>query len=948
VKNLRDCSRPFSFGENLSPVFVGARSAAAVVAAAAMFVIASLPAATSARADAKDDDLQEIVVTGSLIPRIKQETSTPLLVITAEDIQNKGFADVADALQHMSFATGSIQGGGYSGGFTQGAKTLSLFGLSESYTKFLIDGRPIADYPALYNGTDNFVSIEGIPTVLVDHIDILPGGQSSIYGSDAIAGVVNIVMKKTLDGPSADVRLGATSKGGNDEKRFSLADGFQLGGLNVVVGGQYENLTPIWGYQRGLTSQYYAGGASPQTAERDWLAVGYYGQPNGDLYYQEDPANCANVASQFYGTVGLRTRADRGQYCGTYSSGYYTIGNGTEETQAYLHLDYAFNDDWKAFSDVMLDHDVSRFSTGTNLWSTSDDSASPYTYIEDPAVTTGDYINTQRIFSPEEAGGLGNTIDKNTLGGIRATVGVTGTLWSNWTLAADMTYTQNKLTERTQLAFETPINNFFSSIYGPNLGYDPNLGANLYNVNWSQFYQPLTPAQYNSFSGTATSYSRTEESLARLEVLNPKLFALPGGDAGIAVVFDGGDQGWVYAPDPNYLDGGTYLYTATSGSGHRSRYSGTSELKLPIVKMLTVDASWRYDNYNVAGAKVDKATYNIGVEFRPIEKQLLIRGRYGTAFKAPTLADEYQGTSGFYTTVNDYYLCTKEGYTTATLSSCPYAGESVFGTTSGNTRLKPITADVYDLGVAWSPTDQSAFTVDVLHWKISDEVTEQNSQLVVSTDSSCLLGQLDINSPTCAAALSQVQRNAQGNITAISTPKINQSLETLEVLNVGLDYKIPTNGAGEFMVEAQYTDVLKHSMVMYPGDPSIDLLTNPFYSTEFKTKENVSLTWTYAKFSTTGYVEHYGQTPNYAAQQTALGYDVPYGGTVGTWTLVSWSAKYKVLPGLEIYGNIDNLFNTMPPHDDSTPGINNQPYNSLDYNPYGRSFYIGASYKLGK
>jgi outer membrane receptor protein involved in Fe transport len=964
VKTPRDVSRRFSISEIFPEAFSGAATPAGVLIAALMVLTTSIPGANRAQAaDAadtpatttnsnsttkdKNDDLEEIVVTGSLIPRIKQETSTPLLVITSEDIQNKGFADVADALQHMSFATGSIQGGGFSGGFTQGAKTLSLFGLSESYTKFLIDGRPIADYPALYNGTDNFVSIEGIPTVLVDHIDILPGGQSSIYGSDAIAGVVNIVMKKTLDGPSADVRIGATSHGGDNEKRFSLADGFQAGGLNVVVGGQYENVTPIWGYQRGLTSQYYADGASPQTAERDWLAVGYYGQPNGDLYYQEDPADCANVASQFYGTVALRTRADRGQYCGTYSAGYYTIANGTEETQGYLHLDYAFNGDWKAFSDVMLDHDVTRFSTGTNFWSTADDSSSPYTYIEDPAVTTTDYINTQRIFSPEEAGGLGNTIDKNTLAGIRATVGITGTLWSDWTLAADMTYTENKLTERTQLAFEQPINNFFSSIYGPNQGFDPNLGANLYNINWSQFYQPVTPAQYNSFSGTATSYSRTEESLARLEILNAKLFPLPGGNAGLAVVLDGGDQGWVYAPDPAYLDGGTYLYTATSGSGHRSRYSGTTEIKLPIVQMLTVDASGRYDNYNVAGSNVDKATYNIGVEFRPV-RQLLIRGRYGTAFKAPTLADEYQGTSGFYTSVNDYYLCTKEGYTNATLSNCPQAGESVFGTTSGNTRLKPITADVSDIGLAWSPTDRSAFTVDVLHWKISNEVTEQNSQLVVSTDSSCLLGQLDVTSPTCVAALSQVQRNSQGEITSISTPKVNQALETLSVLNVGLEYKIPTNGFGEFVLEGQYTDILKHTMIMYPGDPTIDLLTNPFYSTEFKSKENISVTWNYAKLSTTLYVEHYGQSPNYAAQQTALGYDVPFGGTLGTWTLVSLSAKYNVIPGLQVYANIDNLFNTMPPHDDSTPGTVNQPYNSLNYNPYGRSFYVGASYKFGK
>jgi len=847
----------------------------------------------------------------------------------------------------MNFATGSIQGGGFSGGFTQGAKSLSLFGLSESYTKFLIDGRPISDYPALYNGTDNFVSIEGIPTVLVDHIDILPGGQSSIYGSDAIAGVVNIVMKKSLDGPIADVRLGATSKGGDNEKRFALGDGFQVGGLNVVVGGQYENATPIWGYQRGLTSQYYAGGSSPQTAERDWLVSGLLGQPNGDLYYQEDPANCANVASQYYGTVGLRTRGDRGQYCGTYSSGYYTIANGTEETQGYLHVDYAFNDDWKVFSDVMLDHDVTTFSTGTSFWSSADDSSSPYYYIEDPSVTTTDYLNTQRIFSPQEAGGLGNTIDKNTLAGIRSTVGVTGNLWADWSLAADFTYTENKLTERTALAFEAPINNFFSSIYGPSTGFDPNLGASTYNVNWSQFYQPITPAQYASFTGQATSYSRTEESLARLELLNSKLFALPGGNAGLALVFDGGDQGWDYAPDPRFLNGGTYLYTATSGSGHRSRYAGTTELKLPFFKMLTVDASARYDAYNVAGSTVDKATYNIGVEFRPLE-QLLIRGRYGTAFKAPTLADEYQGTSGFYTSVNDYYLCTKQGYVGSNFSNCPYANFSVFGTTAGNTKLKPITADVSDIGVAWSPTDRSAITVDFLHWKISNEVTEQSSSLLVNTDSSCLLGEIPITSPTCVAALAQVQRDSNGVITSISTPKINQALETLNVLNVGLDFKIPTNGAGDFVIGGGYTDILKHTMIMYPGDPSIDLLANPFYSTEFKTKENISLTWNYAKFGTTAYVEHYGATPNYAAQQTSEGYAAPFGGTLGTWTLVNWSARYTILPGLQVYANVDNLFNTMPPPDSSTPGTNNQPYNSLNYNPYGRSFYLGASYKLGK
>src|SRR5665213_4402467 len=100
---------------------------------------------------AKSDDLQEIVVTGSLIPQSKSETFTPVSVISAEDIQVKGFTSVADALQHASFSTGAVEGPQYNGGFTPGAQTLSLFGLSPSYTKYQIDGRPIADYPALYN-----------------------------------------------------------------------------------------------------------------------------------------------------------------------------------------------------------------------------------------------------------------------------------------------------------------------------------------------------------------------------------------------------------------------------------------------------------------------------------------------------------------------------------------------------------------------------------------------------------------------------------------------------------------------------------------------------------------------------------------------------------------------------------------------------------------------------
>ena len=206
---------------------------------------------------------------------------------------------------------------------------------------------------------------------------------------------------------------------------------------------------------------------------------------------------------------------------------------------------------------------------------------------------------------------------------------------------------------------------FYASIFGPNLGPDPNFGAPQYQPNYAAFYKPITPAQYASFTGYATSYSRTEDSLARAQVTNGSLFTFPGAKPASPWWLEGGGQGWDYAPDPRYFDGETYLYTATAGSGHRSRYAGTVELRLPVVKMLTFDLSDRYDDYKVSGENVAKNTYNLGLEFRPIPS-LLIRGKYGTAFKAPTLADEFQGTSGFFTSsATDYYTCTKQGYTSA-------------------------------------------------------------------------------------------------------------------------------------------------------------------------------------------------------------------------------------------------------------------------------------------
>jgi iron complex outermembrane receptor protein len=890
-----------------------------------------------------DSNLQEVVVTGSLIPTTQQQTFTPMMTITNEDIQAKGFSDVAEALQRLSYSTGSIQNAQFEG-FTQGAKVVSFFGLDPSYTKYLINGQPMANYPALYNGTESFVSISGIPTVLIDHVDVLPGAQSSIYGSDAIAGVVNMVMKTHMDGLMIDGRYGFYDDGGGADRRIAIGDGFTLGNFNLVAGLQYENSNPIWGYQRDLTKQFYNQGSTPQTAERDYLVIGVFGQPTG-LYYFEDPANCANVASQWSHTTHLANRPGSGTYCGTLYDGAYTNQNADEQTQFYGHATYDVNDAVQIYADTLLSHDVVRFSVGPNGYSSDEDSSSPFAYFEDPRLGP-DYLNLQHIFSPEESGGLNDTFDKNTNNSVRGTLGIKGAFGSSWKWLADATWTDNKLTEATHLFFTQPIEAFFSNIYGPQLGFDPALGAYEYQPNYGNFYKPVTAAQYASFSGYASNYSYTEESLVRAQITNSDLFALPGGKAGMALQAEGGDQGWNYAPDPRYFDNQTFGYTSTAGSGHRSRYAGTAEMNLPLFPMLKADLSGRYDDYRVEGDNVDKFTYNISLEFQPIH-EITLRGRYGTAFKAPTLGDEFQGLSGFYQGLTDYYTCYKSGYTAATIGNCPQYGLSVFGSTSGNPKLQPITAKVFDLGLIVAPVERLSLTFDWIRYSISNEVATTDANKLLETEAACRLGQLAIGSPTCVAALADVTRDVSGALISVYTPKQNLSRENLGVIIPGLTYLYDAGAYGKLAFDVSYTDTLLHTYQQFPGDPFINDLNDPFYSTEFKTKADATVTWTLDPISITAYVERYGKSPNYISQEIPEGYSLPGAGDVAPWTLADFSVRYHPLKSLELSVAINNAFNKMPPADHSQPGITNQPYNEFNYNVYGREFFLQFTYRGG-
>ena len=901
----------------------------------------------------KAKKLDTINVTGSLIPQTEVETSKPVITITAQQLKDRGFTSVADALQAGTFATGSVQGANNSGGFTQSAKTLSFFGLDPSYTKYLIDGLPMGDFPALYNGSEAFNNLASIPIEMVDHIDILPGGQSSIYGSDAIAGVINIVLKKTIDAPVVDARFGWHSGGGGADRRVYAADGFTFGKLNVVAGVQVESTEPIWGFDRSLTRQYFTQGTTPATASRDYLVLSETQLENA--YYSPNVLNpgigCSAVTGQFGGTEQLQNRTDHGQYCGSQNSaGYVTETNKENTVNLYTHATYDLNSDVQLYSNFLYNYDQQKYSSGSEFlfWN------SPIYY--DPKLD--DFVLAQHAFSPEEAGGYQNIMDNNVENSWLLTLGAKGSFGqSNWDYDLTFNHSEDHLQERTFQRWTSAINSYFGNILGPDLGPDPyGFGYQSYEPNYQAFFSPVSNAAFRGFTGYTETYSKTWDNMLRGQVTDASLFSLPGGDAGVAAVIEGGNQGWNYSPDPRTLDGETYDFTDVSGEGHRSRYAGTLEFNAPLFKMLTLDVSGRYDSYNVANGTVSHPTYNVGLEFRPFGDILLLRGTWGTAFKAPTLPDEFQGPSGYYSSVVDYYNCAKLGYTGGNIANCPgqLSGEQFFGQQSGNPELQPITAKTFNLGFVLSPFQGFTLKSDYYHYNIKNEVEVQSSDFLAQEEANCRLGTFDINSPSCQAALAQVIRSgtplAPGllpPITEILTPKVNVAREYLNAVITEANYTHRIGDFGSIDAKTSWSDILTHRQQLLPGDPFINLLREPYYSTEFKSRVDGSIGWLSPTqtWGATVYGIRDGSSPNYLATVDNNYYD-PGAGKLGPWIRYNLTVSYSPIKSLALTFEIDNVFNKMPPLDRSYPGTESQPFNQLNYDVDGREFLIEATYKF--
>ena len=886
----------------------------------------------------KKQEAQEfgtVVVTGSLIPKAQIETASPVITITAANIQKEGFKNVYDALRTLPVSTGQVQDNQFTNSFTPGASTVSLLGLDPSFTLVLMNGKPLADYPFLYNSNSNFVDLNTIPTFMVDHIDILPGNQSAIYGSAAIAGVINIVLKQKIEGIDIDFRAGGYTDGGGSQQRFQIGGGHSWGKLDMMFAIELNKQEPIFARQRSYTDSYLDNPvASGRIAQRDRLALDIlFGG-----YHDPGKATCDAISGLFNGGEGYQTRPGSGKYCGSFNGlGYATLLNGNKSANAYGSLKYQLNDSTQLYADLLVDTTKTTYQVGgVTFWGTTFSGPGFVYDLDDHG-----FFLLQHIFAPEEVGheADGSVYENSYI----VNLGARGTFGSDsdWNYDASFHRSEYNASSRAR-RLTSAANAFF---LGPQDGTDPyGYGYPAYHIRSTPFWGAITPAQYDSISDFVRSNSQTYTQQANLTVTNTDLFELPAGSVGFAGLMEVGNQLWDNPVDPRITAGEFLGSGGTSGHGTRSRQAVAAEFNIPIFSKLTADASARYDRYNAGGNSQGKVTYKLGMEFRPVET-LLLRGNYATAFRAPDMGYLFSTGSSFFTSVQDTYNCRRVQGDDFGSCNAPYDSVQIQGFQAGNKALKYITAKSWGYGVVWSPTSDFSTKVDYYHVNISNEVSSYNLQTILDKEADCRLGHtqsgmpIDINSGMCQNFISEVNRNPADALqpfvlNTVTTVPINVSNETVSGITANLQYRLDAGRYGDFTFNADYNTTLKHVYRQFPEDPITDILRENSYYDPFKNIGAASINWRIGSWSTTVRGVRYGKTWGRSGQFT-----------VAPWMLYNASIQYNFGDDAAITLIGNNIFNSRPPKDRSFS--TRFFYNLFNYNAYGRLVMLEFNMHFG-
>ncbi|MBB6065165.1 TonB-dependent receptor [Pseudoxanthomonas broegbernensis] len=786
-----------------------------LLAAACMLAISGMPAAAQAQQQEvspgaeQPTQLETVAVTGSRIRRVDAETANPVFTMDRQTIEKSGYMTVGELLQQLPNIAGAgmtTADNSYGG---TGASTVSLRGLGSERTLILLNG-------VRYYAGD----VNALPANMIQRIEVLKDGASVVYGSDAIAGVVNVITRQDVDGVEVSAYYGASDKGDAQTQSYQLTFGKTFDRGTFVGGLNYGKQKAMWRTDRDWSevSQSLSYG-KPVFAGSSTIPNGRFAVPRAAAAALDPSLDCGN-AGNTASTVYL-TRRDGAAGASAADFRCYIAsgeGNDTYEYAGETQLSTP-QDRYSLFLNGSYDlsPSVTFFADGFYTHTRSDS-----TLASDPLLA-GNYgvvASGAGIYNPfgtdisnfsirlVDLGPRVRTYDRDD---VQVTTGLRGRLGRfDWDTAFTYAKQQQRITKTGSIylpALQNAIGTSFLDADGVARCGAP--GAAIANCTPLNVFGPLTREQLQAFSPTLINLYDGEQT-DFLANITGDLFDLPAGPVGAAFGYEYRRQKSDFQPD--YLLANK-MVDATPEAPSRGSYDVNevyAEFSAPLLadkpfaQALNLTAGVRYSDYSSFG---DTTNSKLGLEWRPYA-DLLVRASYADIFRAPTIDDLYGGQTGDTPTVND--PCSGAAAGVGACSGVPagFIGEKQPPATNGsNPSLQPETGRATNVGFVYNPSFYTPLTVSLDFWqyRIEDAIVAPGAQTILDL---CYRAGLP-------SYCSLVTRGAQGNIVNIDNTLANVGAIETRGVDLGLHWTLGQTRFGHFQLsfDGTYLDSYDYTAV---------------------------------------------------------------------------------------------------------------------------------------
>ena len=761
--------------KRITPMGIGRKALPCAIS----LLTANLLVANSVLAQDANKELEEIVITGSYIKGSGTDEATPVDVLDSDYIQKQGALTIGELTQKLAVSSGTENNpDSFTAGSTQGTSNVNLRGLGLTSTLVLVNGKRQTIAAAVANDGSVFVDTATIPMAALERVEILKEGATATYGSDAVAGVVNFILRDDFEG--VEVSLGHQKVEGSDQTTddVSILAGFGIGdNTNVILSGSFMQQDPMSSAERPYTTINAAstlgrsflnlGGLAPGLPvfiEGTGIYEGTYG-PGETIPDANCEANGGILSGGFIPSLG-------GQKCGFLYGPRFNLVNEEERTNVYAAVTHE------------MDNGVTvRGELGFAKNEVLDNPQSPsYPNLSFPTILPGQAGSPFNGFVRWYGRPLGaeapSPLAPRNSELLRASLDLSGSLDDGaWDWNASITYSENDRDGTQPDTINSRLNAALAGVGGES-------GTETFNI-----FDPSQNSQSLIDYISAETYTKTSTDLtvADLVVSGPWEIA-SGRTINVAYGAQFRNEGFsierndisTQQRDPQtgvlqdvdliFLGGGT------EPSASRDSFAAFAEANIPLTDSFEMSVAARYEALDSDSSLDPKLALRWQVT-----DELVVRGSMSTAFREASLVQQNNRATSLQGLVD------------------PLGGGGALFIrvlTEGDTDLKPETSTNTNLGVVWTPSDDFNLRVDWWRFDYEDVITIENAQGKLSADP---------NGP-------DIRRNDSGQLQGVSTNFINAATVETDGVDVSADWNISAGDKGDFGLQLAYSQFLSYEI----------------------------------------------------------------------------------------------------------------------------------------